>query len=388
MVRHERQMPAVEEGFQPIYVTRPSMPPLAELMPLLEEVWANRIVSNGGPMLQRFEAALVDYLGIPHLSVVANASLGLVLALHQAGVAGGEVITTPFSFVASAHAIRWAGAQPVFADIEPVRLGLCPQRVAEAITPRTKAILAVHCYGHACDVEGLAAIAKTHGIPLLLDGAHAFGTQYQGRSLLEHGDCTVVSFHGTKVFHTCEGGAVIHRSAAAKQHFDRLVNHGITNETAIEAIGLNSKASELHAALGLVQLRHVDAWIAAREQRDAHYRTQLADLPGLECLAHPNEQQHNYYNFPVRITTGSPLTRDQLFQKLRNQSILARRYFHPLLSELPMYRQHPSADPARLANATAAADQMLCLPLYHDLRQEDQDLVVDVVRRSLTTALR
>lgn len=354
------------------------MSPLSELLPLLEEVWSNRIVSNGGPLLRRFEAALTDYLGTPHLSVVANASLGLVLALHQAGVAGGEVVTTPFSFVASSHAIRWAGAQPVFADIEPDRLGLCPERAAQAITPRTKAILAVHCYGHACDIGGLTALANRHGIPLLFDGAHAFGIQWQGRSLLAHGESTVVSFHGTKVFHTCEGGAVVHRSATAKQQFDRLVNHGITDENTIDEIGLNSKASEIQAALGLAQLLHVDTWITARQRLDARYRENLAGMSWLRCLAAPAGQRHNYYNFPIEIASGHT-NRDKVFAELRRHGIHARRYFHPLLSELPMYRQHPSAHPDRLPIATAAASRMLCLPLYHDLQDAEQDRVIAAI---------
>lgn len=368
---------------QPLFVTRPSMPPLAELLPLLEEIWDNRIVSNGGPLLRRFEATLSQYLGVDNLPVVTNASLGLVLAMRALGVDGGEVLTTPFSFVASTHAIHWAGATPVFADIEPATLGLDPESVAAAITPRTRAILAVHSYGHACLVDELEALARRHGLPVIYDAAHCFGVELDGQSILSRGDASVVSFHGTKVFHTCEGGAVRFSDRHVRQTFDVLVNHGIADEATIPAIGLNAKASELQAALGLALLPHAAECIARRAALDTRYREMLADVQSVHCLAAGPRQKHNYYNFPIRIAAEG--MRDAAFHRLRAAGVMVRRYFHPLISQLDSYRNLPSADPERLPVASAAARQMLVLPLYPDLAPADQSRIVEELRIALAS---
>lgn len=368
---------------RPLFVTRPSMPALADLLPLLEEIWENRTVSNGGPLLRRFESALGQHLGLSDLSVVTNASLGLVLALRALGVDRGEVITTPFSFVASTHAIHWAGAIPVFADIENETLGLDPQAVERAITPQTRAILAVHSYGHACMVDELEAIARRHGLPLLYDAAHCFGVELDGRSILSRGDAAVVSFHGTKVFHTCEGGAVRLPNHPAKLNFDILANHGIADENSIPCIGLNAKASELQAAFGLALLPHATECIARRGTLDARYRELLATFPDVQCRSVGPRQTHNYYNFPIRIS--APGMRDEAFRRLREVGVMARRYFHPLISRLDGYRSLPSADPSNLPLASAAAQEMLVLPLYPDLEPSDQDRVVEELARALAS---
>jgi dTDP-4-amino-4,6-dideoxygalactose transaminase len=362
-----------------IPVTRSSVPPIVDVLPLIEEIWQSRILSNGGPIHGRLEAALCQYLGVEHLTLVGNATLGLILALRQCAQ-GGEVITTPFSFVASAHAVRWAGAEPVFADIDPVTLNLDPEAVERQITPRTRAILAVHCFGTPCNVAGLQAVADRHGLALIYDAAHAFGVQVDGRSVLHHGDLSVLSFHATKVFSTVEGGAIISRTREAKQALDRLCNFGIADETTVEATGLNAKMSELHAAVGLAQLPHVEQMITARLAVAMRYWQQLRHVDGLSCVCPPKVLGRNGYAFPILVDPDYPLGRDALYARLKDQGIHARRYFYPLITDHPMYRDLPSAQSSVLPVASAAATRVLCLPVYPDLEPEDQHRVVDVIR--------
>ncbi|MCX7644510.1 MAG: DegT/DnrJ/EryC1/StrS family aminotransferase [Rhodobacteraceae bacterium] len=363
----------------PIFVNRPILPPLSDLEPLLGEIWQSRILTNGGPLLRRFERALADYLEVAHVSIVSNASLGLVLALRHFGITG-EVVTTPFSFVATSHAIRWAGAEPVFADVDERTLNLDPAAVEAAITDRTQAILAVHCYGIPCDTAALADIARRHGLRLIYDAAHAFGVRRAGRPLLAEGDLSVLSLHATKVFNTFEGGAIIAPDAETKAALDRLSNFGIVDEVTITGTGLNTKMSELHAAVGLALLPQADAAIAARNRLAAGYWEALSQIPGLRCLCPPAQAGHNGYAFPILVGDDYPLTRDGLYQRLKAEEIHARRYFYPLIADLPMYRTLPSAAPGRLAVARRAADQVLCLPLYPDLAPADQQRVIEAVR--------
>lgn len=360
-------------------VTRSSVPPIAEVLPLLEEIWQSRILSNGGPIHGRLEAALCRYLGVEHLTLVGSATLGLILALRQCAE-GGEVITTPFSFIASAHAVRWAGAEPVFADIDPVTLNLDPAAVERQITPRTRAILAVHCFGTPCDVAGLQAVADRYGLALIYDAAHAFGVQVDGRSVLHHGDLSVLSFHATKVFNTVEGGAIVSRTREAKQALDRLCNFGIADETIVEATGLNAKMSELHAAVGLAQLPRVEQMIAARLAVAMRYWQQLRHIDGLTCVCPPKVLGRNGYAFPILVGPGYPLARDDLYARLKERGIHARRYFSPLITDQPMYQDVPSAQSSLLPVARAAAEHVLCLPMYPDLDPEDQLRIVDMIR--------
>ncbi len=364
---------------RPLFVSRPYLPPLTEVLPLLEEIWDSRQLSNNGPMAQRFEAAIGQYLGVDHVSLVANASLGLVLALMQHGVADGEVITTPFSFVATGHAIRWAGATPVFADIDPQTLNLDPAQVERQITAQTRAILPVHTFGTPCDVVGLEAIAKRHNIPLIYDAAHAFGIRDGAQSILAHGDMSVLSFHATKVFNTFEGGAVIARSREAKLAIDRLCNFGIVDETQVVSIGLNAKMSEFNAAIGLAQLPHVDAAIAARAAIARRYAKHFKDIAGVHCVCMPNGSGKNYYAFPILLTDAYHEDRDALNARLKTHDIFARRYFYPLISDFPMYRDLPSANPARLSIAKRVTSQILCLPIFPELGRDDQMEVIDLV---------
>ncbi len=368
------------DGSNPLFVTRPALPPLAALVPLLQEIWDSCRVTNGGPMQARFERALCAHLGVHEATVVANATLGLALALRHVGADGGEVITTPFSFVATGHAVLWAGATPVFADIEPRTLGLDPEAVARRITPRTRAIMAVHCYGYPCDVEGLERVAKAHGLPLVYDAAHAFGVRHRGRSVADYGDLSVLSFHATKVFNTFEGGAIVARDPAQKAALDRLVNYGIVDDLNVDTLGINAKASEFNAALGLVQLDYVRGYVAARRAVDARYRELLADCPAIRCLEPAEFEGHNFYNFPVLVEPGYGADRDSLHAHLKAHGVHARRYFHPLISEFAMYRHLPGAEPSQTPVARQMSAQVLCLPIFPGLEVLDQSAIVDLIR--------
>ena len=365
----------------PIFVTRPALPPLEELLPFLERIWLNRFVTNCGPLLQEFEAALSLFLGCEHVSVVANATLGLMLALRHTSAAG-EIITTPFSFVATPHAALWNGSTPVFVDIDPRTLNIDPAAIERALTPRTRAILAVHCFGRACDVDAIEAIAARRGIKVIYDAAHAFGVNLPTKNLLGSGDHSVLSFHGTKVFHTFEGGAVISRSRDDKLAIDRLANYGIVDEGVVETLGFNAKMSEFGAAVGLLQLKYIAGFIAARAERDAAYRELLRDVQGVTPLPLPPGQSSNYYAFPILVDDDYPLSRDALQQRLRSHGIMARRYFYPALTELPMYRQYAPVDRDALRHTHDVCSRILVLPLYHDLPMADVARVAEVIRNA------
>lgn len=365
----------------PVYVTKPILPPMEAFLPLLQEIWESRILTNNGPLLQRFEAALGEYLGAEHLSIVANATLGLLLALRHKGVTQ-EVITTPFSFAATGHVIRWAGAEPVFADIDPQTLNLDPAAVERRITPRTQAILAVHCYGTPCETDALADIARRHGLSLIYDAAHAFGVRTAQGPLCTAGDLSVLSFHATKVFNTFEGGVIVAPDRETKLALDRLGNFGIEDEDTIPEAGINAKMSELGAAAGLALLPHVEAAIAARAQVAARYAEGLGDVAGLRLVCPPGRSGHNSYAFPILPGPEYPLPRAELIERLRAAGIFARRYFHPLISDLPMYRDLPSAAPGGLPVARDAAARILCLPIYPDLNESDQMRIIGIVRGS------
>lgn len=363
----------------PIYVTQPDLPPLAEFLPYLEQIWQNKVLTNGGPFHRRFEDELAAYLGVRHVSLFTNATIALVTALQALRI-GGEVITTPYSFVATAHSLLWNGIKPVFVDVDPHTLNLDPAQVEAAITPETTAILPVHCYGTPCDVDAIQRIADDYDLKVIYDAAHAFGIQRQGRSVLSHGDLSVLSFHATKVFNTFEGGAIISPDARTKQRIDHLKNFGFVNETTVVATGINGKMSEFNAALGLLQLQHVGRAIERRGRIEAMYRERLAGLPGLRLMDRPADASANHSYFPILVGRQFPLSRDALYQRLKDQGVHARRYFYPLISDFPMYRGLASADPARLPVARAAAEQVLCLPIYPALADEDVDRIAGIVR--------
>lgn len=364
---------------KPIYVTQPYLPPLEEFKPYLEEIWANKILTNGGPFHQRLEKALCEYLGVEHLALFTNGTIALVTALQALRITG-EVITTPYSFVATAHSLLWNGIKPVFVDVDPNTLNLDPARIEAAITPQTTAIMPVHCYGHPCDVDAIQKIADNYNLRVIYDSAHAFGVQCHCGSVLKHGDLSVLSFHATKVFNTFEGGAIICPDAKTKMRIDQLKNFGIVDELTVVAAGINGKMSEINAAFGMLQLKHIDQALARRKEIDRTYRELLQNVKGIRCLNDAGEIVANYSYFPILVDIDYPISRDALYQKFKELGIYTRRYFYPLISDFPMYRGLPSANRANLPNAVSAADRVLCLPIYPALPPEDQQRVIDLIK--------
>lgn len=361
-----------------IFVTQPSLPPLEEFIPYLEQIWQNKVLTNGGSFHQQLETALCDYLGVPYISLFSNATIALITSLKAMDIEG-EVITTPYSFVATAHSIFWNGMTPVFVDIDPVTLNLDPSKIEAAITPRTSAIMPVHVYGHPCDVDAVDAIAKRHHLKVIYDAAHAFGVQCHCGSVLNHGDISVLSFHATKVFNTFEGGAVVCQDAQTKQHIDHLKNFGFVDEVTVVAAGINGKMSEFNSAIGLLQLKYIDYAIAQRHAIDATYRKGLKKILGIRCHEYPKSGLVNYSYFPIYVEEDFPLTRDQLYENLKAYGINARRYFYPLISEFSMYRGLPSSTRDNLPVATRISRQVLCLPIYPDLDLGTVDKIINLI---------
>jgi dTDP-4-amino-4,6-dideoxygalactose transaminase len=357
------------------------MPALDEFIPYLESIWTNRVLTNGGPFHQKLERALCEYLGVQQLALFSNGTLALVTALQSLRVSG-EVITTPYSFVATAHSLLWNGIRPVFVDIDPKTLNLDPAKIEAAITPQTTAILPVHCYGHPCDVSAIQKIADNYNLQVIYDAAHAFGVQDDGGGIMRHGDLSVLSFHATKVFNTFEGGAIVCPDAKSKQRIDQLKNFGFVDEVTVVAPGINGKMSEINAAFGLLQLLQVDELISQRRRIDLAYREKLSDIQGIHCLQAGMEKVSNHSYFPILIDSNYPITRDALYQRLRENNIFARRYFYPLISDFPMYRGLPSAKRENLPVASRVAESVLCLPIYPDLGLEQVQKIVDVLKNS------
>jgi dTDP-4-amino-4,6-dideoxygalactose transaminase len=364
---------------EPIYVTRPDLPNLEEFIPYLKEIWDSKILTNGGPFHQQLERELCEYLGVKHIALFTNATIGLVTALQALRITG-EVITTPYSFVATAHSLLWNGIKPVFVDIDPDTLNLDPRRIEEAITPQTTAIMPVHCYGHPCDVERIEAIADNYGLKVIYDAAHAFGVKCHCGSVLNHGDLSVLSFHATKVFNTFEGGAIICPDEKIRQRINHLKNFGFVDEVTVVAPGINGKMSEFNAALGLLQLKGIDQALAKRRAIDERYRSALKHVRGIRCLQSAGEAHSNYAYFPILVQPDHSRSRDALYQKFRDAEIYVRRYFHPLISDFPMYRGLPSAAHANLPVARKVSEQVLCLPIYPGLRADQVDRIVELLK--------
>ena len=361
-----------------IYVTQPSLPPLDEFIPYLERIWQNKVLTNGGPFHQELESELCKYLGVQHVSLFTNGTISLLIALQALNITG-EVITTPYSFVATSHSLLWNGIKPVFVDVDPVTLNLDPRKIEAAITPRTAAIMPVHCYGHPADVVAIEDVAKKHHLAVIYDAAHAFGVQDEGGGLLRHGNLSVLSFHATKVFNTFEGGAIVSPDLATKERIDQLKNFGHVGETAVVAPGINGKMSEFNAALGLLQLKYVDGAIEARRLIDARYRERLAGVKGIRSLSGSGEKVANYAYSPILVGPDYPLERDELNERLKGIGVYARRYFYPLISEFPMYRDLPSASRDNLPVATVAAGEVLCLPIYPGLDLSVVDEITSLI---------
>jgi dTDP-4-amino-4,6-dideoxygalactose transaminase len=361
------------------FVTQPFLPPMEEFIPYLEKIWDSKWLTNAGPYHEEFEAALAKYLGVQHIALFANGTIALVTALQALRISG-EVITTPYSFVATAHSLVWNSLTPVYVDIDPKTCNLDPDRIVEAITPRTTAIMPVHCYGNPCDVERIQKIADIYGLKVIYDSAHAFGVTLKGESLLNYGDLSVLSFHATKVFTTFEGGAIVCPDAKMKQRIDYLKNFGYADEVTVMAPGINGKMNEVQAAIGLLQLKYADECIRRRREIDEIYRSAFAGIKGLKLFDYDPKATYNGSYFPVFVGPEFPLTRDDLYHALRAKGIIARRYFYPLISAFPMYRGLSSAAPANLAVASAIAEQVLCLPIYPNLCRTEQDSIIQVIR--------
>ncbi len=362
-----------------ITVTSPLLPPLEEFHKLLEDIWQRKWITNNGHYHRELEKALAEYLGVSYISLFTNGTLPLITALQALRITG-EVITTPYSFVATTHSIWWNGIKPVFVDVDPVTGNLDPDKIEAAITPRTTAIMPVHVYGTPCDTERIQAIADKYGLKVIYDAAHAFGVRVNGESILKAGDISTLSFHATKTYNTVEGGALVCHDAAMKQRIDYLKNFGFAGETEVVAPGINSKMDEVRAAYGLLSLRYVDSAIEARRKVAEQYRATLRGVPGLRIMEDVPGVTHNYSYFPIFVNAAEfGKTRDELYYSLKEQGILARRYFYPLISTFSTYRGLPSAAPANLPVATRMADEVLCLPLHHELSAEEVAHIINTV---------
>ncbi len=367
---------------EPVYVTRPSMPDLVQYCGKLEGIWQRRWLTNEGCLHQELEERLCRFLGVQHLNLFCNGTIGLLVALQALQICGGEVITTPFTFPATPHVLWWNRIRPVFCDIDPVTCNLDPARIEEWIGPETRAILAVHVYGTPCDVEAIQKIADRHGLAVIYDAAHAFGVRHLGRSVLEYGDLSMLSFHATKLFSTAEGGALVSRTAERKQRINFLKNFGIADEQTVIDPGINGKMNELSAAYGLLQLDMVAGEIRHRRAVADAYRQHLAGVPGLRLLPEPGTgTESNYAYFPVFVDAQAfGLARDALHDALKAMNILTRRYFHPLCSTFPCYSGLPASAAANLPAATRAANEVLCLPIYGTLALETVQTICRAIR--------
>ncbi|QLK62404.1 aminotransferase class I/II-fold pyridoxal phosphate-dependent enzyme [Enterobacteriaceae bacterium Kacie_13] len=368
-----------------IFVTRPLLPPLEEFIPYLENIWESQHLTNGGPYHQQLEQALAEYLGVEHLCLFSNGTIGLLTAFQALGITG-EVITTPYSFVATAHSLLWNGLKPVFVDTDPETFNLDAAKIEQAITPATTAILPVHCYGIPCDTVRIQEIADAYGLKVIYDAAHAFGVKQKGVSVLREGDLSVLSFHATKVFNTIEGGAIICPDAKMKQRIDYLKNFGFVNETTVVAAGINGKMNELQAAYGLLQLQHIDKALSERGRLHSRYQTLLSGVPGISLISVPDDVTWNHAYYPIMVNEEFGLSRDALYELLKDHGIMARRYFYPLISTFYMYKHAESAKKENLPVAHVLADKVICLPLYPGLEEEIQNKIARLIINASTAS--
>lgn len=364
---------------KPITVTSPLLPNLDEFHEMLKQIWDSKWITNNGSFHKELEKQLAEYLGVPYVSLFTNGTLPLITALQALRI-NGEVITTPYSFVATTHALWWNGIKPVFVDIDPSTGNLDPDKIEAAITPRTTAIMPVHVYGKPCDGERIDAIAKKYGLRVIYDVAHAFGVQVNGKSVLEWGDMSTLSFHATKVYNTIEGGALICHSKEMKQQIDDLKNFGFHDEVTVVAPGINSKMDEMRAAYGLLNLRQVDAAIEARHQVAIRYREALRNVDGISFFEDMPGVRHNYSYFPIFVDAEKyGMTRDELYEKMKAAGVYGRRYFYPLISEFSTYHGLESAHPNNLPNAHKMANSVICLPMHHGLTNEEIERTLSLI---------
>lgn len=366
-------------GNKQITVTSPLLPDLEEFNVMLKEIWESKWVTNNGSFHKQLEKDLADYLKVPYVSLFTNGTLPLLTALQALRITG-EVITTPYSFVATTHCIWWNGCKPVFVDIDPATGNLDPDKIEAAITPRTTAIMPVHVYGKPCDTQKIQEIADKYGLKVIYDAAHAFGVEVNGESILNAGDMSTLSFHATKVYNTLEGGALVMHDETTKKRIDYLKNFGFAGETEVVAPGINSKVDEVRAAYGILNLRHVDAAIEARHQVAVKYREALRPVDGITFMDDMPGVKHNYSYFPIFIDAEKyGMTRDELYFKMKEANVLGRRYFYPLISEFSTYRGLPSAAPENLPNAHKMADSVICLPMHHELSEGDMERILKLI---------
>lgn len=364
-----------------ITVTSPLLPDIEEFNIMLKEIWDSKWITNNGQFHQQLEKELAAYLKVPYISLFTNGTLPLITALQALRITG-EVITTPYSFVATTHSLWWNGIKPVFVDIDPSNCGLDPDKIEASITPKTTAIMPVHCYGKPCDTKAIQEIADKYGLKVIYDAAHAFGVQVNGQSILNAGDISTLSFHATKVYNTIEGGALVIKDEKTKQRIDYLKNFGFANETTVVAPGINSKMDEIRAAFGLLNLRQVDAAIQARQKVANSYRKALQDVAGITFFDDMPGVRHNYSYFPIFIDAKKfGKTRDELYEEMKSANVLGRRYFYPLISEFSTYRGLSSATRENLPNAYKIADSVLCLPMHNALSEDDVNRVLQFFRK-------
>lgn len=363
-----------------VYITKPFLPPLEEFIPLLESIWSSRNVTNNGVFSQSLEDDLSRYFGVNHVSLVSNATIGLILSLKALDITG-EVITTPFSFMATSNAILWAGLQPVYADINHDSFNLDPYQIESLITEKTSAIMPVHCYGNPCDVDAISTIANKYNLKIIYDAAHAFGVKKDKVSILTHGDFSVLSFHGTKVFNTFEGGLIVSKNKILKDKVDRLRNFGIDNEFSASMVGINGKMSEFNAALGCLQLKYIDSAIAKRKVISDLYTLRLAKNPGIKVPNDVKAHTKNYAYYPIIITDTYPISIEVLIKLFNHHEIYPRRYFYPLITDLESHSKLVNTEEAkkRLKNAIHISDRVLCLPIYPELEDSTVDKIISII---------
>lgn len=362
-----------------ITVTAPLLPNLDEFNELLKEIWESKWITNNGSFHRQLETELAKYLKVPYVSLFTNGTLPLITALQALRISG-EVITTPYSFVATTHSLWWNGIKPVFVDIDPSTGNIDPTKIEAAITPKTTAIMPVHVYGKPCDVDAIQAIADKYGLKVIYDAAHAFGVEVNGKSILEAGDMSTLSFHATKVYNTIEGGAMVMHDEKTKKRIDYLKNFGFAGETEVIAPGINSKMDEMRAAYGILNLRQVDDAIEARHQVAIKYREALRPVEGITFWDDMPGVKHNYSYFPIFVDAEKyGMTRDELYFKMKEQNVLGRRYFYPLISEFSTYRGLPSASKENLPQAHKMADSVICLPMHHELSECDMERILKLI---------
>lgn len=373
---------------KPIYVTSPLLPPLEDFTSYLKEIWDSRILTNNGSFHKKLEEELAIYLKVPYLCLFTNGTLPLITALQAMRITG-EVITTPFSFVATTHSLWWNGIKPVFVDIEPETCNIDPAKIEAAITPRTTAIMPVHVYGKPCKTKEIQEIADKYGLKVIYDAAHAFGVEIHGKSILNSGDMSTLSFHATKVFNTLEGGALVIHDEQTKKRIDYLKNFGFASETEVVAPGINSKMDEVRAAYGLLNLRQVDQAIEQRRLIAIKYRQSLKDIEGVSFFDDIQGVRHNYSYFPIFIDASKyGMTRDELYFKMKEQNVFGRRYFYPLISTFSTYRGLESAKPENLPIANQMASRVICLPMHHALNEYEVEHILQLIKNNNDTIIR